>query len=362
VKVCNEQPPVINPQASNQPHVYIVVLNWNGWRDTIECLESVFRLNYPRFTVLVCDNASTDGSLEKIQDWARGNVMAGCSSPDLSRLITPPILKPIAFFAISAADGATTQPSPDVRLVLIQTGANLGFAGGNNVGIRYALSHGHRDYVWLLNNDTVVDPHSLSALVRMAQADQMLGICGSLIRNYGSPHDVQSVGRRYSPWSGRTRPFQELATAKEDAIVSGRPGYIVEGASMLVSGKFLDRVGLLEESYFLFFEELDWITRALPIFHFGYSAASIVYHKVGKSVGSSIVRTSRSVLSDFYQARNRLVFTARHHPGFFPSVLVAVSASALQRVVIGKPKNAVAIMRGVIASFKYVWSPRQATH
>jgi GT2 family glycosyltransferase len=360
--VCNEQPSVINPQPANQPHVYIVVLNWNGWRDTIECLESVFRMDYPRFTVIVCDNASTDGSLENIQDWARGNVMASCSSPDLARLVMPPILKPIAFFSLSAPEGARTQPSPDVRLVLIQTGANLGFAGGNNVGIRYALSHGHRDYVWLLNNDTVVDPHSLSALVRMAQADQMLGICGSLLRNYTSPHDVQSVGRRYSPWSGRTRPFQELATAKEDATVSGRPGYIVEGASMLVSGKFLDRVGLLEESYFLFFEELDWITRALPVFHFGYSPASIVYHKVGTSIGSSTTRTSRSVLSDFYQARNRLVFTGRHYPGFFLSVLAAVGAGALQRIVIGKPKNAVAILRGAIASFKHARVPGQASH
>jgi GT2 family glycosyltransferase len=342
---------MIDPQAAMQPHVYIVLLNWNGWQDTIECLESVFRLDYPSFTVVVCDNASTDDSMEKIQDWARGNIIAAGSSPDLSRLITPPFPKPVAFITIPASEATTVKSIPDVRLVLIETGANLGFAGGNNVGIRYALACGHCDYVWLLNNDTVIEPDSLYALVRMSQGEPMLGICGSLLRNYVAPHDIQSIGRRYSPWSGRTRPFQEL-TGTGITTVLRRKGYIVEGASMLISDKFLDQVGLLEECYFLFFEELDWMTRARPTFHFGYSPASVVYHKVGASIGSAITRTSRSVLSDFYQARNRLVFTKRHYPWFFPLVLAAVGMSALQRLVIGRPKNAGAIMSGAIASFK----------
>jgi GT2 family glycosyltransferase len=350
---------VIDPPAATQPHVYIVVLNWNGWQDTIECLESVFRLEYPGFTVIVCDNASSDGSMEKIQDWAGGHIRAACSSPDLRRLVMPPCPKPVAFVAIPASEVAAPTAPPDVRLVLIRTGANLGFAGGNNVGIRYALARGHRGYIWLLNNDTVIEPDSLSALVRMAQCDSMLGICGSLLRNYHAPHDVQTTGRTYRPWSGRTRAVREPNNA-ENARGQGRPGYIVEGASMLISGRFLEEVGLLEEGYFLYFEELDWMTRAAPAFHFGYAPSSVVYHKMGASVGSAIARTSRSALSDFYQARNRLVFTKRHYPRLFPFVMAAVAMSALQRVAIGKPKNAGAIMRGAIASFSRTRSKGQA--
>lgn len=338
-----------------QPHVYIVILNWNGWRDTVECLESVFKLDYPSFTVVVCDNASSDGSMTKIQDWADGRVAAECSSADLTRLIEPPAPKPLRFIVAAAREA---QSDPAARLVLIQTGSNLGFAGGNNVGIRYALARGHRGYVWLLNNDTLIEPDSLSALVQMAQTDSMLGICGSLLRDYAAPHDIQTTGRRYSPWSGRTSAFKERTDAASAG--PGRSGYIVEGASMLVSGEFLERVGLLEESYFLFFEELDWMTRADSIFHFGYSPASVVYHKTGASIGSAIARTSRSPLSEFYQTRNRLVFTRRHHPWFFLCVLLAVSFSAVQRIFIGKPANAGAILRGALASLSPARSKGQA--
>jgi GT2 family glycosyltransferase len=235
-------------------------------------------------------------------------------------------------------------------LLLIQTGANLGFAGGNNVGIRYALSRGDCDYVWLLNNDTVVEPDSLSAMVRMAEADPKLGICGSQLRSYTPPHEIQTLGgRRYSRWSGRTRPLQELTTP-QISTVPGAPDY-VEGASMLISRRCLDAVGLPEESYFLYYEELDLAARVRPAFHLGYSPESVVYHKEGASIGSAHVRSNRSALSDFYQARNRIVFSRRYHPWFLPSVLTATALGALQRLMIGRPQNASAIQRGVFASF-----------
>jgi GT2 family glycosyltransferase len=336
-------------QVSSQPRVYVILLNWNGWRDTIECLESVFRLNYNWFSVIVCDNASSDGSIGKIEEWATGRQTASCGSPDLARLVLPSIPKPVAFESISASRAVTTSPSPGVRLLLIQTGGNLGFAGGNNVGIRYALGCGDCDYVWLLNNDTVVEPDSLSAMVRMTEADPMLGICGSQLRSYAPPHEILTMGgRRYSRWSGRTRPLQELATPQV-STASGAPDY-VEGASMLISRRCLEAVGLLEESYFLYYEELDLVGRAQPIFNFGYSAASIVYHKEGASIGTASARANRSALSEFYQARNRIVFTRHHHAWFLPSVLAVTGLSVLQRIMIGRPKNAGAILRGALAS------------
>jgi GT2 family glycosyltransferase len=337
-------------QVSGQPQVNVILLNWNGWQDTIECLESVFRLDYHRLRVIVCDNASSDGSMGKIEDWAAGRMTASCSSPDLARLVLPSIPKPVAFDFISDSGAATLSPSHDARLVLIQTGANLGFAGGNNVGIRYALARGDCDYVWLLNNDTVVEPDSLSAMVRMTEADPMLGICGSQLRSYAPPHEVQTMGgRRYSRWSGRTRPLQELATPQV-STASGAPDY-VEGASMLISRRCLEAVGLLEESYFLYYEELDLVGRAQSAFKFGYSAASVVYHKEGASIGTASARADRSALSEFYQARNRIMFTRRHHAWFLPSVLAVTGLSVLQRIMIGRPQNAGAILRGALASF-----------
>jgi GT2 family glycosyltransferase len=353
----NEYQPVIESHGAPRPHVYVVILNWNGWRDTIECLESVFRLDHAQLSVVLCDNASSDGSMEKIEGWANGHTPASCNVPDLEHLILPPIPKPIAFESISAL-GIATNSSPGARLVLIQTGANLGFAGGNNVGIRYALACGDCDYVWLLNNDTVVEPDSLSAMVKIVEADAKLGICGSQLRSYAPPHEVQTMGgRRYSRWSGRTRPLQSPDTPQVSTSL-GAPDY-VEGASMLISRRYLETVGLLEESYFLYCEELDLAARARPAFHFGFASESIVYHKEGASIGSAQGRANRSTLSEFYQARNRIVFSRRYYPFFFPFVLAATGLSALQRLMIGKPGNAVAILRGALASLSSKCPPRQ---
>ena len=202
-----------------------------------------------------------------------------------------------------------------------------------------------------LTIDTVVEPDSLSSMVRMAAADPKLGICGSQLRSYDSPREIQTMGgRRYSRWSGRTRPLQELTT-QQISTTSGAPDYI-EGASMLISEQvFGSGQGLLEETYFLYYEELDLAARARPAFHFGYSPESVVYHKEGASIGSAHVRSNRSALSDFYQARNRIVFSARYHPWFLPSVLTATGLSALQRLMFGRPQNAGAVLRGMFASF-----------
>jgi GT2 family glycosyltransferase len=341
---------VIESHSTSPPHVYVILLNWNGWQDTIECLESVFRLDHPHLSVIVCDNASSDDSIAKIEDWANGYIAASYSSADLAHLSQPPIPKPVVFDVVSSSRGRKN-PSRNASLTLIQTGSNLGFAGGNNVGIRYALACGDCDYVWLLNNDTVVDSESLTAMVQMAEEGTKLGICGSQLRMYDSPHAIQTMGgRRYARWTGRTSPLRALATPQISST-SGAPDYI-EGASMLISRECLEAVGLLEESYFLYYEELDLAARAAQhFFRWGYSSDSIVYHKEGASIGSASVRAKRSALSDFYQTRNRIVFTRRYYPWFLPSVLVATSLGALQRLMIGRLKNCGAILSGVFASF-----------
>ena len=151
----------------NKPgHVYIVLVNWNGWRDTIECLESVFRLDYPDFMVVGCDNASGDDSLAQIKSWAAGTLVIRAKNPALAELVEPAIPKPVEWVEYDRPTAeAGGSPDNDARLVLIRTGGNLGFAGGNNVGIRFALAHDDCTHVWLLNNDTVAPPDSLSHLV-----------------------------------------------------------------------------------------------------------------------------------------------------------------------------------------------------
>src|ERR1017187_9290134 len=130
------------PALRSQPDslVCIVVLNWNGWRDTIECLESLFHLEYPNYCVVVCDNASSDGSPEQIRRWANGETIASCANAHFEYLTTPPIAKPIPFMSYVSPSASLSGTNPKSDLVLIETGGNLGFAGGCNVGLRYALA------------------------------------------------------------------------------------------------------------------------------------------------------------------------------------------------------------------------------
>ena len=261
--------------AGNEQKTYIVIVNWNGWEDTIECLESVFRLRGKEFVVIVCDNDSKNGSTQRIMEWASGERKASSASPEMQSYTCPPVPHPIpfAFLPASGVDG----PHPRVgneRLVLIQSGENLGFAGGNNIGLRYVLGRNDHDYVWLLNNDVVVHPDALSRLIERMEEDPGVGICGSKLCFYSAPLLVQAYGgASYSPVTGRNRhlgEFESVNTREDRTEVEGRLGYIV-GASQLVSRRFLSAVGLMNEEYFLYYEELDWAARAKGRFVLGYA-------------------------------------------------------------------------------------------
>lgn len=331
--------------------VYVIVLNWNGWRDTIECLESVLHLDYPDYKVIVCDNASSDGSMEHIRSWARGDLAAEPKNPALASLVTPPVPKPVPFVELSPDHAAKIADVRDARLVLIQTGANLAFAGGNNVGLRYALQQGDCDFVWILNNDTVVQPGALSALVKHMRHNPEAGISGSKIFYYYQHESVQAFGGyTYDPWTARGRPVSERAALREQSTlksVKGELSYVV-GAAMLVSRTFLEKVGLMQEDYFLYFEELDWAIRAKGQFGLTYCPDSIVYHKEGGSLGSSSTARNRSSIAEYYWTRNRIRFTRRFYPYALPLVTAVICAALVSRLVAGMWTNAHAIFKGLV--------------
>jgi len=348
----------MKPSADLQ--TYIVIVNWNGWRDTIECLESLFRLHHDNFTVIVCDNASCDSSLEQIMEWAKGDRLASSVSEEMRAYAYPPVAKPIPFIVLEANHVDEPRLSANCeRLILIRSKQNLGFAGGNNLGLRFILHRKDHEYVWLLNNDTVVHPDALAEIIRRAQEDPRIGICGSKLCFYSAPHVVQAYGgSTYSPLTGRNRHIGALkpVSEREDRDkIEQQLGYIV-GASMLVSRRFLDSVGLMNEDYFLYQEEIDWATRAKGKFSQGYAPGSIVFHKQGNSMGGKwLTRWSEPeesfILSDFYGIRNQIRFTRRYYPQYLPMVAVTVAWRLLKRVVAGKRKRVRSVIRGVSSAF-----------
>lgn len=330
---------------------YILLLNWNGWKDTIECLESLLRLDYPEYRIIVCDNGSKDGSLQRIKSWADGLDQA---TQGFKNSPLPPSPQSVSRPLVSAqlnrkqVDTGISLPE-DEFLILIDNEDNLGFAGGNNVGLKYLATRDDWDAVWLLNNDTVVTPNSLAKLVERMHKDPVPGICGSTLLYYDKPEKVQAMAGGYYckwiglPWlQGRFANFSSAQAMANSARVEARMNYVM-GASMLVSRDFLERIGGMDEDYFLFFEELDWAWRARHWFPLGYAPGSTVYHKGGSSIGTSSNPRKKSLICDYFALRNRLLFSKKQCPEALPTIYLSLILALLIRLCCGRFRNAAII-------------------
>lgn len=319
-----------------------VVLNWNGWKDTLACVHSLLQAQPAPGRIVVCDNGSSDGSLARLEAGLRAAVGASLICTSRSEAAALPVKQ----VAIPAA----------IEVWLVDIGSNLGYAGGNNVGLRLALRDLACTHFWILNNDTVVAPDALGQLLARMAARPGIGLCGSTLIY---EHDRQLVqacgGSAYSRWSGRTRHLG--AHSRVDAVPeSAEAAEAVEaemacvvGAAMLARREWFDAAGLLAEDYFLYFEEIDWATRAARSgrrLDLGWAPRSKVFHKEGASVGTAA--SGGSPLSLYYLFRNRLRFAARFHAPFLPTVLASTIWDLAKLAARARWPQAAAALRGVL--------------
>ena len=337
--------------------VYVALLNWRSWGDTIECLESIFRNEYTDYRVIVCDNLSGDDSVERMAAWAEGKLDALASDVPLLRALThPPLPKPIRYITYERdeAEAGGRSEEGDPPLVFIQNGANLGFAAGMNVAIRYALARDDFDYFWLLNNDTVIPKDSLTALVRRMKERPEAGQCGSTILYYKPPHNVQCLGGgTLNRWLCRGQLFASVPKGDTPSIatyVEKRLDFVF-GASLLARKSFLKEIGLLSEDFFLWHEDIDWSLRGATKFKLAFAADSIVYHRSGASSGRE-EQKFRSYISDRCYQENRLTLAIKFFPIFTPIVYLSYMGAIANRALSGKWNRVVMIigimLRGLV--------------
>jgi GT2 family glycosyltransferase len=268
-----------------------VVLSWNGREDTLACLESLRGIE----TVCV-DNGSNDGSGD-----------------------------------------AVAERFPDVELIL--AGVNLGFAGGNNAGIRRALDRG-ADWVLLVNNDAIVEPGIVEALAAAAEARPDAGVLACKVL-FADTERLWYAGAGFNPYLGRSRHER---FGKPDEAGSLRDTVRATGAGMAVSRAAIDAAGLLDEELFLYAEDLEWCLRIQAAgFAVVYVPAARVRHRVSAASGGA-----GSPTASYYEARNVLAVVERHRP--LPRGLTAARRALVvaPRVMLAarRPRSAYAALRG----------------
>ena len=351
------------------PKVAIIILNWNGWKDTIECLESVFSNTYSNYQVIVIDNGSTNCSMDKIKKWVEGK--QGVLTPEpthpLYHLSHPPVKKLIPYIyytyeeverdgnieleekvtkewqryrKLNSKEFNSTSPYP---LILIQIGENLGFAAGNNVGLRYVNKKDEYGYAWLLNNDAVMDRDTLIEMIRLGENNKRIGMIGSKQLYYDRPNIIQVLGGNNQI---TYKSFGEgICSSEEDQFEFNNnfeiKGYIC-GASLLVKKEVIETTGIFDENYFLYAEDADWCFRASKLgWKLFCSGKSKIWHKDGASTGKSTQKvflsrkSLRSSLNKFYITkyyieRNRLYFTKKHFNKYFAIACIVIFLGILK--------------------------------
>lgn len=244
------------------PKVSIIILNWNGLEDTTECLESLKKITYPNYEVILVDNGSEGDDVrilsEKFGDYIH----------------------------------------------VIENDRNYGFAEGNNIGMRYALADLNPDYILLLNNDTVVDPDFLTELVKAAEGDATIGILGPKIYSYNEPSKISFVGTKIDWWNVGTWPTNEIDVGQFDEL---REVDAVIGSALLIKRATLEEIGLLYAGYFAYFEETEWCVKCKKAgYKIVYVPRAILWHKLQ----STAAKIEGFYL--YYMTRNRFVFMKRN--------------------------------------------------
>jgi GT2 family glycosyltransferase len=312
------------------PRVCIIILNWNGWKDSLECLESVFRISYSNYHVLVVDNGSTDESVDKIKMWAEGklDVSINLEHRDHKEAPRQATTKPVPFVEVYASESGDESPSSDehLRLTILRLRENLGYTGGSNAGLRYA-KHGGYDYALILNNDVVVAPSFLNGLVECSNKFPKAGIIGGKVYHYSRPDELQGIGNRINLQTG------DMSIVGSDCRDEGQFDEFMKfsylgGCCVLVTKALINSVGYLDESFFMYAEDVDYCLRAWKAgFECIYTPHSSVWHKWGASSNPRFVR--------FMTARNR-VWLARKHlsRAQFGTFLVRLSILNIPRLIL----------------------------
>lgn len=287
--------------------VAIIIVNWNNSKDTVDCIESIKRITYKNYKIFLVDNGSDDDSFLKFQSLYTGTG----------------------------------------NIEIIKLNENIGFSGGNNVGIKAAIN-GNFDYVMLLNNDTIVEANFLDELIKVGESDEKIGVVGPKIYFHSDPMRIWYGGGDFT-WLGGGRHLQYDKIDENPNETEPKETKYMTGCAFLVKSEVLKKVGLMPEEFFLYYEDTDW---SLSIRRAGYkiiyAPAAKIYHKVSRTTS----RLGNSKIH-YYHIRNALLLSKRQAPKIILAGIYVWSVAHYLKQIVklailpSKRETSKMIMRGI---------------
>lgn len=296
----------MNASAPERPLVSVITVNYNQSQVTFDLLESLRKISYRNIEIIVVDNASPNDHPDQIKN----------NYPEIT---------------------------------FLKSEKNLGFAGGNNLGIEKSTG----DYLLFLNNDTEVSVDFLEPLVEFYQSHPDAGMVSPKIRYHHTPEMIQYAGyTAINPYAIRNRSigYKEIDNGQYNET---RPTAFGHGAAMMVPREVIEKVGMMPDIYFLYYEELDWGWRISKAGYQNYYIGnSVIFHKESISTGKN------SPLKTYYMARNRILFTRRNITGVRKwlsiayQIGIAGTKNLLLFLIKGKKKHFTSYWNGIAWHFR----------
>jgi GT2 family glycosyltransferase len=276
------------PMNKTEPKVIIVILNWNGYKDTIECIDSINRIRYNNYKIVVVDNGSNTNEIDNA----------------------------IKLF-------------PNIEIIKSEN--NLGFSGGNNLGIRSAFKN-NAEFILLLNNDTIVEPDFLTRLIEKTSVSETIGILTPKILYFSNPDLIWSAGCKISKLRSSGFPLSYNKYKSYSNV--DKYCTCATGCCMLIRRDVFNKIGFLDEKYFLYLEDTDYSYRAINAgFKIYYVSDSIIYHKV-----SSTTKKNNSYLPIYYSIRNRLYFSNKNFGLFYYSFSIYLIITLIVKIIYSRDR------------------------
>ncbi|MGV3026525.1 glycosyltransferase family 2 protein [Clostridium thermobutyricum] len=275
-----------------QSRTYVILLNYNTYVDTIECMESFKTNNYENYCIIIVDNCSLNDSIEKIRKWMIGK----------------------NFLEVNDSDEEIDLKNN--TYILIKSKDNRGFASGNNKAIRQLIKlKSESDNVWILNNDTIIEKNSLEILANEVQENEFLG---AILVDFRDKKSIQTMGGfRLSKMSGVPKKNNKNILIDNIDSIKYKDIDFISGASIFMKLDTLKKVGYIPEEYFMYWEDCDWCYMAKKKnIKMSYSKKAIIFHKEGKSIGN---RSFNQYELDF---KNCLKFFSKYYPQYIKFIII----------------------------------------